>query len=572
MEKQNMKAWLYLLPAFLFLGAFMIYPLIDVFVYSFEEGYNSASQTFYGIGMYNYSYVLHDPYFLQALKNTFILVIITVPVSTGLALLISAALSSIKPLRDLFQTIIFLPYVTNTLAVGLVFMILFKKTPYSDGLINLLIQFFGGSSVDFIDGPYWAKMFVLCFYTIWIVMPFKILILTSALASVNPMYYNAARVDGTSRFRMFTKITLPMISPMVFYLIITGFIGAFKAYSHALRRQWRISFLCFRCGDPAVCHRPDHHLHQSAGQQKACPLCIGKEVFVMSDVTSDYERIEKRTRIHGNIRNGVIYFFLCLWALIVLFPFYWMVLTSVKSYGSYNAEYIPKFFTLSPTLQNYVDAFTTVSLGRYLWNTLFFTVVTTAIMLVVITLAAFAFARLNFAGKDLIFTLFLSLMMIPNELVVITNFTTITNLDLRNTFTGLILPSVTSVFYIYLLRENFAQIPDELYYAAKVDGTSDLRYLRKVMVPICKPTLITIVILKVIECWNSYVWPRLITDDPDYYLVSNGIQEIRENGFGRENIPAMMAAVVVISVPLVVLFLVFRKKVMAGVARGGTKG
>ena len=272
----------------------------------------------------------------------------------------------------------------------------------------------------------------------------------------------------------------------------------------------------------------------------------------MSDVTSDYERIEKRTRIHGNIRNGVIYFFLCLWALIVLFPFYWMVLTSVKSYGSYNAEYIPKFFTLSPTWQNYVDAFTTVS--------------------VVITLAAFAFARLNFAGKDLIFTLFLSLMMIPNELVVITNFTTITNLDLRNTFTGLILPSVTSVFYIYLLRENFAQIPDELYYAAKVDGTSDLRYLRKVMVPICKPTLITIVILKVIECWNSYVWPRLITDDPDYYLVSNGIQEIRENGFGRENIPAMMAAVVVISVPLVVLFLVFRKKVMAGVARGGTKG
>ena len=292
----------------------------------------------------------------------------------------------------------------------------------------------------------------------------------------------------------------------------------------------------------------------------------------MSDVTSDYERIEKRTRIHGNIRNGVIYFFLCLWALIVLFPFYWMVLTSVKSYGSYNAEYIPKFFTLSPTWQNYVDAYTTVSLGRYLWNTLFFTVVTTAIMLVVITLAAFAFARLNFAGKDLIFTLFLSLMMIPNELVVITNFTTITNLDLRNTFTGLILPSETSVFYIYLLRENFAQIPDELYYAAKVDGTSDLRYLRKVMVPICKPTLITIVILKVIECWNSYVWPRLITDDPDYYLVSNGIQEIRENGFGRENIPAMMAAVVVISVPLVVLFLVFRKKVMAGVARGGTKG
>lgn len=234
MDNKNMKGWLYLLPAFLFLGVFMIYPLIDVFVYSFEEGYNSASQTFSGIGLYNYSYVLHDPYFLQAVQNTLILVVITVPLSTGLALLISVALSSIKPLRDLFQTVYFLPYVTNTLAVGLVFMILFKKTPYSDGLVNLLIQTFGGNSVDFIDGPYWAKMFVLCFYTVWVVMPFKILILTSALASVSRTYYNAARVDGTPRWRIFTRITLPMISPMVFYLIITGFIGAFKAYSDAV--------------------------------------------------------------------------------------------------------------------------------------------------------------------------------------------------------------------------------------------------------------------------------------------------------------------------------------------------
>ncbi len=234
MDNKNMKGWLYLLPAFLFLGVFMIYPLIDVFVYSFEEGYNSASQTFSGTGLYNYSYVLHDPYFLQAVQNTLILVVITVPLSTGLALLISVALSSIKPLRDLFQTVYFLPYVTNTLAVGLVFMILFKKTPYSDGLVNLLIQTFGGDSVDFIDGPYWAKMFVLCFYTVWVVMPFKILILTSALASVSRTYYNAARVDGTPRWRIFTRITLPMISPMVFYLIITGFIGAFKAYSDAV--------------------------------------------------------------------------------------------------------------------------------------------------------------------------------------------------------------------------------------------------------------------------------------------------------------------------------------------------
>ncbi|MCD7739176.1 MAG: carbohydrate ABC transporter permease [Lachnospiraceae bacterium] len=291
----------------------------------------------------------------------------------------------------------------------------------------------------------------------------------------------------------------------------------------------------------------------------------------MDDLTS-YEKITRRTRVRQHTTKVLTYILLLFWAFMVLFPFYWMILTSIKSYSSYNAEYIPSFIARSPTLQNYVDAFTTVPLARYLLNTVIFTVITTAIMLVVVTLAAFAFARLEFRGKNIVFTLFLSLMMIPNELVVITNFTTITNLGWRNTFIGLILPSVTSVFYIYLLRENFAQVPDELYYAAKVDGTSDLRYLRRVLIPICKPIMITIVILKIIECWNSYVWPRLITDDEAYYLVSNGIQEIRENGFGRENIPAMMAAVVVISAPLIILFLCFRKQIMAGVARGGTKG
>lgn len=249
-----------------------------------------------------------------------------------------------------------------------------------------------------------------------------------------------------------------------------------------------------------------------------------------------------------------------------------MVLSSLKSYSAYNSEYIPKFFTLSPTFENYREAFTAVPLAKYFLNTVIFTIATTALMMVVITLAAFAFARLNFKGRDIVFTIFLALMMLPSELVVITNFVTITDLGLRNTFTGLILPSVTSVFYIYLLRENFAQIPDEMYYAARVDGASDFRYLMRVMIPICKPTIVTVIILKVIECWNSYVWPRLITDDQNYFLVSNGIQEIRENGFGRENIPAMMAAVVVISVPLIVLFLIFRKKIMAGVSRGGTKG
>ena len=286
----------------------------------------------------------------------------------------------------------------------------------------------------------------------------------------------------------------------------------------------------------------------------------------------DFEKKQKAAARRGRIGKFFTYFFLSVWALIVLFPFYWMLLTSVKSYGAYNAEHVPAFFTLSPTLQNYKDAFTTVPLLGYLINTVIFTLATTVLMVVVSTLAAYAFARLRFRGKDLLFTLFLSLMMIPNELVVITNFVTITNMDLRNTFTGLILPSVTSVFYIYLLKENFEQVPDELYKAAKVDGTSDLKYLLKVMVPICRPTIVTITILKVIECWNSYVWPRLITDDPAYYLVSNGIQEIRENGFGRENIPAMMAAVVVISVPLIVLFLIFRRKIMEGVSRGGMKG
>lgn len=284
------------------------------------------------------------------------------------------------------------------------------------------------------------------------------------------------------------------------------------------------------------------------------------------------EKLEHSDRIRGRILKTVTCVGLTFWALVVLFPFYWMVLTSVKSYSAYNSEYIPKLFTLSPTLQNYKEAFTAVPLAGYFLNTVIFTVITTALMLVVTVLAAFAFARLNFPGKHLAFTLLLSLMMIPNELVVITNYVTITNLELRNTFTGLILPSVTSVFYIYLLKENFEQVPDQLYYAAKVDGTSDLKYLRKVLVPICRPTIVTITILKAIECWNSYVWPRLVTDDEAYFLVSNGIQEIRENGFGRENIPAMMAAVVVISIPLIVLFLLFRRAIMAGVSRGGTKG
>ena len=272
------------------------------------------------------------------------------------------------------------------------------------------------------------------------------------------------------------------------------------------------------------------------------------------------------------ISKTVIYFLLAVWALIVLFPFYWMILSSFKSYGEYASEWIPKFYAANPTFENYGTAFSAVPLGGYFGNTVLFTLVTTAIMLIVTVLAAFGFSRLEFKGKNLAFTIFLALMMIPSELVVITNFVTVTEMDLRNTFTGLILPSVTSVFYIYLLKENFSQVPDELYYAAKADGTGDFKYLWKVMIPICKPTIVTVTILKVIECWNSFVWPRLVTDDRAYYLVSNGIQEIRENGFGRENIPAMMAAVCAISIPLIILFLIFRNKIMEGVSRGGLKG
>ena len=286
----------------------------------------------------------------------------------------------------------------------------------------------------------------------------------------------------------------------------------------------------------------------------------------------NFDRAELRLRHRRTVKNVLTYGMLTFWGLLVLFPFYWMILTALKSYGVYSAEQVPSFIVTNPTVENFIDAFSKVPLADYFLNTLIFTLTTTAIMLVVIIPAAYAFARIDFKGKNIVFTPFLSLMMIPNELVIITNYVTITNLDMRNTFMGLILPSVMSVFYVYLLKENFAQVPEELYLAAKVDGTSDFKYMWKVMLPICKPTVITITILKVIECWNSYVWPRLITDEEAYYLVSNGIQAIRESGFGRENIPAMMAAVVVISVPLVVLFLLFRKKIMAGVARGGTKG
>ena len=380
---------------------------------------------------------------------------------------------------------------------------------------------------------------------------------------------------------------------MIVYLVITGFIGAFKAYSDAVAlfgtdlnaagMNTIVGYVYdMLYGDSGgypsyasaaaiipVRHCADHHLHQPACHPQAGH---GLKEGAPVERKPTWQKKEKAIQRKNGLLTALTYLLLSIWAVVVLFPFYWMVLTSFKSYGAYNGERTPVFFTLSPTLENYENAFTAVPLLGYLLNTLIFSVITTAAMVVVSTLAAYAFARLKFRGKNLVFGLFLSMMMIPTELVVITNFVTITNWDMRNSFLGLILPSITSVFYIYLLKENFEQVPEELYKAAKVDGTSDLKYLWKVMIPICKPTLVTITILKLIECWNSYVWPRLITDDPAYYLVSNGIQEIRENGFGRENIPAMMAAVVVISVPLFLLFLAFRKKIMEGVSQGGTKG
>ncbi len=289
-------------------------------------------------------------------------------------------------------------------------------------------------------------------------------------------------------------------------------------------------------------------------------------------VIYDFDREAKRERIRSIVSSVLTYALLAVFALIVIFPFYWMITTSLKSYSDYNSEVVPSLVVMSPTVENFLSAFREVPLARYILNTVIYSVATTALMLVITIPASFAFARLEFRGRELLFTLFLALMMIPNELVIITNFVTVTELELRNTFTGLILPTASSVFYVYLLKESFAAVPNELYLAAKVDGTSDLKFMLKVMTPICKPTVITITLLKLIECWNAYVWPRLITDEESYFLVSNGIQQLRESGFGRENVPAMMAAVVVISVPLILLFLMFRGRIMEGVARGGTKG
>ena len=287
---------------------------------------------------------------------------------------------------------------------------------------------------------------------------------------------------------------------------------------------------------------------------------------------TNIKRPSSNLPLSERVRKYITHGGLIIWAVAVLFPFYWMLMTSIKSQGEYNGELVPKFFPSSPTLSNYLYAFTEVPLGRYVLNTLIYTLATTALMMVVTVLAAFAFSKMSFKGRDTLFTVFLSLMMIPNELVIITNYVTVTNLDMRNTFAGLILPSVASIFYIYLLKQNFSQVPKQIYFAAKVDGTSDIKFLFKVLVPMCKPTVITIAVLKMIECWNSYVWPRLITDEEAYYLVSEGIQTIRESGFGRANVPAMMAAVAVISLPLIVLFIVFRDKIMEGVVRGGVKG
>ena len=310
---------------------------------------------------------------------------------------------------------------------------------------------------------------------------------------------------------------------------------------------------------------------------ESCSTTITKKPYAKGKHPEDNGRansLSKRARNNSKTKSIVVIALLSIWALIVLFPFYYMIITSLKSYGGFNSEMdiLSKIFVTNPTLESYEAAFSAVSLAKYFANTLVFTLVTTGIMLIVTVLASYGFARINFKGKNLVFTAFLSMMMIPAELVVITNFITITNMDMRNTLMGLVLPSVTSVFYIYLLKENFQQVPNELYYAAKVDGTTDIKYLFKVMMPICQPTIVTVTILKVIECWNSYVWPRLVTDDETKYLVSNGIQAIRESGFGRDNVPAMMAAVVSVSIPLILLFLIFKNKIMEGVARGGTKG
>ena len=614
-SKNKWKAWLYLSPALVLLGIFTVYPIFNTVQLAFLNGYNiweAMDGKMFTIGIDNFVKVLNYPGFLTTLKTTILLCVLTVPISTMLALLIAVALNSIKALNRLLQTIFFLPYVTNSIAIGMVFATMFNMIgldpatgiPQTAGIINNFLSIFGVGPVNWINpgSTYEANMFVMCVYIVWNALPFKILVLLGGLQSVNKQYYDAAKVDGTSRARVFWRITVPLLSPMISYVLITGFIGGFKEYSSVVgvfgegmgptgdkELQTMVGLIYDSLGEVGT----------GEGFASAAAMILfviilavtilnlkvsNKKVHYQEEESmdtavvmqeKDLQKVTARQRVVKILVKTLTYVFLGSMALIVLFPFYWMIISSLKTLEEYRRN-VPTFWPEKIMWNNYTAAFQIADLGSLFVNTVYVGVVSTILSLVITVLTAFAFARLEFKGKGLLFAGLLATMMIPGEMFTITNYQTVVqHFKWEGKFVALIIPFLVSVFYIYLLRNNFLQIPDELYYAAKVDGTSDLKYLWKVMIPLAMPTLISITILKMMGSWNSYMWPKLVGGkDGLHDMITNGL---RGTGFVDANTnevdyPRQMAAVATVSAPLFLVFIFLRKYIMKGVSRSGIKG
>ena len=592
-SKQQWKGWLYLAPALVLLLIFTVWPMFNTIRMAFLEGYNglkAAGGATFKFGIGNFVKVIQYKGFLQCLKVTVLLCVITVPISTLLALLIAVCLNSIKPLSKFLQTIFFLPYVTNSIAIGMVFAAMFNivgtaiggenELVVTAGIVNNVIEFFGGTKINWINAgsSELANMTVLVIYIVWNALPFKILILLGGLQSVNRQYYDAAKVDGTSRWRTFWRITVPLLSPMIIYVVITGFIGGFKEYSSIVgifgegmgpagqekRLNTMVGFIY------------DALENNNQGRASAAALILFVIILLVTLLNlyvskKKVQKVTTKQRIVKVLVKVLIYGFLIFMAIIVLFPFYWMLISSLKSTEEYRWS-VPSLFPHRVMFENYVEAFNAANLGTLFINTVYVGIVSTILSLIITVLSAFAFARLEFKGKNILFAGLLATMMIPGELFTITNYITITRLEWMKTYVVLIVPFLVSVFYIYLLRQNFLQIPNELYLAAKVDGTSDIKYLWKVMIPLSLPTLISITILKMMGAWNSYIWPRLVANDDAHKLITNGLRSAFTDVNGEVNIPVQMAAVALVSVPLFLVFVFLRKYIMKGVSRSGIKG
>ena len=608
-SKQQWKAWLILSPAIILLLIFTVWPIVNTLRMAFLNGYGLMSEQggeVFSFGVQNFIKVLQYNKFLDCLKNTMLLTVLTVPISTFLALLISVCLNSIKFLSRTLQTIFFLPYVTNSIAIGMVFAAMFNivgnivSPDLSDssniittaGIINNVIEFFGGTPVNWINAgsSYWANITVMVIYIVWNALPFKILILLGGLQSVNKQYYDAAKVDGTSRRRIFTRITVPLLSPMIAYVVITGFIGGFKEYSSivGIFGEARGPVGAEKRLNTMVGFIYDSLENDAQGRASAAALILfliilavtllnlyvsKKRVhYGMTKTKTDIGITSARQKTVGIIVKILLYAFLIAVAISVLFPFYWMVISSLKERAEYELS-VPTFFPRRIMFSNYARAFEAGNLGRLFINTMIVGIISTLLSLVITVLTAFAFARLEFKGKNLLFAGLLATMMIPGELFTITNYVTVNTFGWMKTYRVLIIPFLVSVFYIYLLRQNFLQIPNELYLAAKVDGTGDLKYLWKVMVPLSMPTLISITILKMRGAWNSYVWPRLVANDDAHKLITNGLRSANlVYDDGSTNFPVQMAAVALVSIPLFLVFIFLRKYIMKGVSRSGIKG